>query len=115
MPTVTYAGNTYTCTKALKGSNFIKLFNDAGVIVASFEGISNFNSFSISGGSWVSPKASTECPVALVQEDGSTGACGVPLKNFLKSNEHIVLTANVQYGSSLPSSGSEGQLFFLLQ
>ena len=47
-------GESYECTKAEKGSNYIQLYNgeEKGVL---FAGISDFSGYSIEGGEWSAP------------------------------------------------------------
>ena len=116
MATVTVCGASYACTTAIKGTDYILLLDDSGVRVASFEGVTDFSIFSISGGSWATPKATDDCPIAVVREDGSIGKCGKTTGQFLAGGEpfskSIILTNGVQYGATLPTSAVEGQLFF---
>lgn len=114
MAVVTCNGKSFTCNKAIKGTDYVHLIDASGVMIAAFDGVSDFSVFSISGGSWTSPTATTENSVAVVKEDGTTGKCGVPLKNFYRSGHTMLLTKNIHYGSALPSSGTEGQVFFLI-
>lgn len=48
---VTFNGTTYDCTEAVKGSDFILLYDDE-TMIASFFQITDFSLFSISGGDW---------------------------------------------------------------
>ena len=50
-------GESYECTKAEKGSNYIQLYNgeEKGVL---FAGISDFSGYSIEGGEWSAPEMS---------------------------------------------------------
>lgn len=52
MITVTVSGQEYTCTTAVKGNNFIVLYDENDMITASFFEIVDFSSFQISGGNW---------------------------------------------------------------
>ena len=47
-------GESYECTKAEKGTNYIQLYNgeEKGVL---FAGISDFSGYSIEGGEWSAP------------------------------------------------------------
>lgn len=42
----------YECDRAVKGIDYIHLYNNNGNIIASFEGIMDFNGFSIENGEW---------------------------------------------------------------
>ena len=116
MITVTFCNESYQCAVALKGSDYIKLLDENNNDVATFLGVSDFSGFAIAGGSWTAPKAPTACNVAVVHEDGSVSGCGKPMEQFMTAGEAfrgtIVLSSGVQYGTVLPSTGVEGQLFF---
>lgn len=49
---VTAYGEQFECAKAVKGDQYIHLFDDAGRCVASFDGIVDFSGYEISGGDW---------------------------------------------------------------
>jgi len=77
MPKVTYKGTeTYDCTKAIKGSNYIHLLDNNDIMVVSFDGIVDFSAFTISNGTWTIPASDDECFVAVVREDGTIGKGG---------------------------------------
>lgn len=84
MITVTYLGESYECTTAIKGSNYIHLLDSSGCMIASFDGISDFRGFSISGGSWCVPKSEGECKVAVIREDGTIAEGGHVCKDLLE-------------------------------
>ena len=84
MITVTYLGESYECTTAIKGSNYIHLLDSSGCMIASFDGISDFRGFSISGGTWCVPKAEGECKVAVIREDGTIAEGGHVCKDLLE-------------------------------
>lgn len=113
---VTVCGLTYACATALKGSDYVHLVDESGTLVAAFEGVSDFSIFALAGGSWTTPKSTDDCNVAVWREDGTLAKCGTPIKQFLRADQafsgNIVLTNGVQYGSTLPSTGVEGQIFF---
>lgn len=76
MPTLKYLGNTYDCATAIKGSDYIHLLDENGVMVASFDGISNFTGFTLSNGSYTSPTADHDCYLAIIRDDGTIGKGG---------------------------------------
>lgn len=84
MITVTYLGDNYECTTALKGKDYIRLLDSAGCMIASFEGITNFSGFTISGGTWTAPKTEGECKVAVIREDGTIAEGGHVCKDLLE-------------------------------
>lgn len=54
MPTVTYNGDSFSCTKAVKGADYIDLYSN-DVLIVKFGGVVDFSKFTISGGSWSAP------------------------------------------------------------
>ena len=76
MATVTFLGEIYECTTALKGADYIHLLDENGDMTAAFDGVTNFEAFTISGGSWVTPTAAGDCYLAVVQDDGTVGKGG---------------------------------------
>ena len=56
---ITFNHTEYECTKAVKGSDYIRLYNKENLIVE-FTGIQSFDDFKISGGSWTPAPPSLE-------------------------------------------------------
>ena len=52
MPTVTYNNETYTCTTALKGPDYIHLLDASGEMTHAFDIVENFTTYSITDGDW---------------------------------------------------------------
>ena len=63
---VTHNGIPYTCAVAVKCTTdkYIKLYDENGAEVASFDNISDFSDYTISGGSFTDPSA-CNCPIEL--------------------------------------------------
>ena len=63
---VTHSGTTYDCAVAVKceTDGFIKLYDANGAEIASFDNISNFSDYTISGGSFIAPNNCTT-PIEL--------------------------------------------------
>lgn len=76
MATVTYLGESYECSVAFRGANYIHLLDANGGMIASFDGITNFSGFTISGGSWTAPASDDDCHIAVIREDGTIGKGG---------------------------------------
>lgn len=70
MATVSFNGDSYSCDKAIKGSDYIHLLDASGMLVASFEGIVDFSAFTISDGAWTDAVAADECNLVTIGEDG---------------------------------------------
>ena len=116
MITVTHCKVQYTCSKAIKGPDYIHLVDANSNLLTAFDGVTDFSGFAISGGSWSSPQQLCDRKFALVHEDGSVHPSDFPVNGVVTDsipfNGTILLTSGKQYGTSLPSSGVEGQLFF---
>ena len=76
MPTLKYLGETFDCTTAIKGDNYIHLLDDNGVMVAAFDAITDFSGFTLENGSYVAPTADHSCRVAVIRDDGTIGVGG---------------------------------------
>lgn len=70
MITVTYLGESYTCSKAIKGTDYIHLLDGDGCMVVAFDGITDFTGFTIEGGSWTTPTPNNDCYLAVIGDDG---------------------------------------------
>lgn len=73
MATITYLGETYTCNTALRGDDYIHLLDSDGVMIAAFDGISDFSAFTITDGAWSAPTSDYYCYLAIVRDDGTIG------------------------------------------
>lgn len=71
MATVTFLGESYECATAIKGDDYIHLLDANGVMIAAFDGVTDFSPFSITGGEWSEPAAASDCHLAVVREDGT--------------------------------------------
>lgn len=71
MATVTYLGESYECTTALKGADYIHLLDGDGVMIAAFDGVMDFDSFTIANGKWTEPASASDCHLAVMREDGT--------------------------------------------
>ena len=83
MPTVTYNNESFTCTIALKGSDYIHLLDASGHMIVAFDGVVNFSGFSITDGDWTSPTAVDLCSVAVIEDDGTIGESSFAPNDFL--------------------------------
>ena len=82
MITVTFLDETYECTTALKGSDYIHLLDSDGGMVASFDGVTDFSDFEISNGEWTTPMSENDCHVAVIREDGTIAKGGHTCKEL---------------------------------
>ena len=76
MANVSFNGQTFNCTTAIKGADYIHLLDADGLMIAAFDGVTNFSAFSISFGSWKTPTPENECYMAVVKDDGTIGKGG---------------------------------------
>lgn len=76
MAKVTYLNESYECAVAFKGADYIHLVDSDGNMVASFDGVTDFSGFLISGGSFTTPANDDNCYIAVVREDGTIGKGG---------------------------------------
>ena len=60
MITVTAYGEEVRCAKAIKGNDYIHLLNANNELIVSFEGITSFDGYSISGGDWSDPEPTND-------------------------------------------------------
>ena len=49
----------YECTKAVKGPDYIRLY-DGESVICTFSGISDFSGYGIEGGEWTDPEPTLE-------------------------------------------------------
>ena len=71
MPTLKYLGDSYSCATAIKGTDYIHLLDETGMVAVAFDGITDFTGFTLENGSYVSPTAAQELLVAVVRDDGA--------------------------------------------
>ena len=64
---VHFLKNSYECDKAIKGSDYVHLFNADNVLIVSFEGVSDVNLFTIEGGEWSEPEPTAEERIAELE------------------------------------------------
>ena len=95
MPSVTFLDTTYNCSCAVRGDTFIHLLDADNVIVATFDGIVDFDAFSITDGDWTYAADPDSCPVAVVLEDGTIAAGGHLCKELVSgSHRSYALSSN---------------------
>lgn len=71
MPTLEYLDRSYDCATAIKGEDYIRLLDDNGCLVASFDGIADFSAFELSGGEYTEPTPAHDCYLAVIRDDGT--------------------------------------------
>lgn len=70
MITINFCNMTFTCEKAIKGSDYVHLVDADGNLTACFDGVTDFSQFTISGGSWTTAPSNDNCELAVVGADG---------------------------------------------
>lgn len=53
-------GTDYTCEKAVKGTDFVHLYDGSENLIGSFSGISDFSEYVLKDGEWTEPEPLTE-------------------------------------------------------
>ena len=89
MITVTFCNMTFTCEQVIKGPDYIHLIDADGKLTACFEGVSDFNKFTITGGFWTAAPSNDDCELAVV------GAGGVIRKSTKKAANITALQTKV--------------------
>ena len=73
MPTLKYLGDSYDCATAIKGPDYIHLLDANGAMVATFDKITDFSSFTLENGSYTSPTPDHDCYLTVTRDDGTFG------------------------------------------
>lgn len=110
MATVKCHNFTFECTTAIKGADYIHLLDSEGVMVAAFDGVTDFSIFSIENGTWQSPTAEHDCYVAVIRDDGTIGK-GSHRCSDIKSK--LTDMSDVVVCDSMPDSFVEGQWYLV--
>lgn len=76
MPTLKYLDGTYECATAIKGSDYIHLLDESGVMIVAFDEIKDFSKFTLTNGSYTSPTSDHDCFLAVIRDDGTLGRGG---------------------------------------
>lgn len=76
MPTLKYLDYAFDCATAIKGDDYIRLLDENGILIASFDGIADFSVFTLTNGEYTAPTAPGECYVAVIRDDGSIAKGG---------------------------------------
>lgn len=71
MAIVKFLEESYECSKAIKGDNYIHLLDGNGDLIVAFDEIASFDGFAIEDGDWATPMPEGSCYVAVIREDGT--------------------------------------------
>lgn len=99
----------YECTTALKGDNYVHLFDENGAMVAAFEGVSDFSAFSLGGGEWTNPGPIDDCYVAVIGEHGSIRKSP---RKFSSIDAPPATIGDTEPTQTFPGATKVGELYF---
>ena len=108
MATVTYNNESFICTTALKGTDYIHLLDASGHMIVAFDGVVDFSGFSISDGDWTSPRDVDLCSIAVIEDDGTLGESRFTPGDFLTKNtspQMIGAATATSFSVTLPATG----------
>ena len=88
MPTLNYQDIYIDCDTAIKGEDYIHLLDENGVLIACFDGISDFSGFTLENGSYVDPTEDHDCYIAVIRDDGTIGKGAVRSINGILPDEN---------------------------
>jgi hypothetical protein len=96
----------------------VRLFDSNYKLIAAFDGVWYLSKFEVTGGELklITTSSTDTCKLAFMRDDGVV-AEGPSIDTFLRGNvpfKHNMLLTSKHFGSTLPSSGVEGQIFFKL-
>ena len=105
---VTHCGVVYDCATAVKCevNKFIKLYDENGTEIASFDNISDFSDYAISGGSFTTP-GSCSLPIPLfVFNLGGKTYCALNVKDgerveLAQAKDFLPLTGGFMRGATM--------------
>lgn len=113
MITINFCNMTFTCEKAIKGSDYVHLVDANGNLTACFEGVTDFGQFTISGGSWTTAPSNDNCELAVVGADGVIRKSTKKASDILNSiealanrNWKLLYTGNAAPGGTITVPGS---------
>lgn len=103
MPTLVYLDRSYDCTTAIKGNDYIRLLDNHGCLVASFDGISDFSAFTLSGGEYTEPTPAHDCYLAVILDDGTFAKGGHRCSDIVPRSRLVTVPIGTSWaGSSAP-------------
>lgn len=113
MITINFCNMTFTCDKAIKGSDYVHLVDANGNLTACFDGVTDFGQFTISGGSWTTAPSNDNCELAVVGADGVIRKSTKKASDILNSiealanrNWKLLYTGNAAPGDTIAVPGS---------
>lgn len=101
-------GEQFECVRAVKGNNFIHLYDEYGAIFANFEGINSFDGYSIIDGEWESAY-----PKPIAPRNVITGELITVNGQLYKAIANIPNGGKVIEGQNAVKTTYESELFAL--
>lgn len=77
--TIKIYGTDYTCEKAVKGIDFVHLYDSSENLIGSFSGISDFSGYVLKDGDWTEPEPLTEEVLLELAADHEERLCMMEL------------------------------------
>jgi len=65
--TLHFLDEQYECAKAVKGTDYVHLYDESNNCIASFEGVHDFSLFTIENGDWSEPQPTAEERIAELE------------------------------------------------
>lgn len=94
MPTLTFLNETYTCAKAQKGYDFVRLLDENNIPIFYADGISDFTPYVLTDGEWEPPLAVVAPSVsAYATLNGSVVVLDIPASVKVESGLLVNFTA----------------------
>ncbi len=130
MATLSFNGENFTVDHAVKGANYVHGYDASGVVIVSFDSVSDFSDI-VYDGVYMNPgdclqepgndvkfcegslktRSGSEVPYPTASQVGAVPTSGGEMTGTL-TTKGIILTSGIDYGDTLPESGTIGQLFF---
>ena len=95
---VTYEETVYECTRAVKGVNYIRLYDSSNSLVAAFEGVSDFSMFTIEDGEWETGRSNRRVGAIATIDDGSV---------YLTLNENVIVEDGLSIYFNAPANSQD--------
>lgn len=103
MPTLVYKEKSFDCATAIKGNDYIRLLDTNDCLVASFDGISDFSAFTLSGGEYTEPTPAHDCYLAVIRDDGTFARGGHRCSDIVPRSKLVTVPIGTSWtGSEAP-------------
>ena len=102
---VTYNSKTFACATAYKGTDYVRLVDSTGSVVAVFQGVQDFSLFTLTDGEWTNVPEASNCSLVVMSPDGSFHKSDSKARDVAKALPNII-TCRQQIDRTLVSNGS---------